>query len=67
MIDLSHHKLSKKHKISPDTNLQKTCTNIKYKMFKELVPLVLPLLQKYIRLGHAGIVDHSVDLLISDF
>ena len=61
----SNHKLSKYHKISPDTNLQITYTNIKYKIFEELVPLVLPLLKKHIR--HAGIVDHSVDLSIPDF
>ena len=36
-------------------------------MFKELVPSVSPLLKKHIRLGHAGIVDHSVDLSIPDF
>ena len=35
-------------------------------MFKELVPSVSPLLKKHIRLGHAGIVDHSVDLSIPD-
>ena len=45
----------------------KTCTNIKHKIFKELVPLVLPPLKKHIRPGHAGIVDHSVDLSIPDF
>ena len=27
----------------------------------------MPLLKKHIRLGHAGIVDHSVDLSIPDF
>ena len=60
----SNHKLSKKLKISPDTNLQKIFTNIKHKIFEELVPSVLPLLKKkrHIRLGHAGIVDHSVHL-----
>ena len=31
------------------------------------VPSVSPLLKKHIRLGHAGIVDHSVDLSIPDF
>ena len=31
-----------------------------------LVPSVSPLLKKHIRLGHAGIVDHSVDLSIPD-
>ena len=34
--------------------------------FEELVPWVPPLLKKHIRLGHAGIVDHSVDLSIPD-
>ena len=67
----SNHNLSKKHKISPDTNLQKTYTNIKHKILEELVPLVLPLLKKkkkkLIRLGHAGIVDHSVNLSVPDF
>ena len=47
--------------------INKTYTNIGHKIFKELVPLVSPLLKKHIRLGHAGIVDHSVDLLIPDF
>ena len=28
---------------------------------------ISPLLKKHIRLGHAGIVDHSVDLSIPDF
>ena len=36
-------------------------------MFEELVPLVSPLLKKHIKLGHAGIVDHSVDLSTPDF
>ena len=35
--------------------------------FEELVPSVSPLLKKHIRLGHAGIVDHYVDLSIPDF
>ena len=38
------------------------------KIFEALVPLVSPLLKKkkHIRLGHAGIADHSVDLSIPD-
>ena len=36
-------------------------------MFEKLVPSVSPLLKKHIRLGHAGIVDHAVDLSIPDF
>ena len=64
----SNHKLSIDHKISHDTNLHKTktYTNAGHKMFEELVPSVSPLLKKHIRLGHAGIVDHSVDLSIPD-
>ena len=42
-------------------------TYIKHKIFEELVPSVLLLLQKHWRLGHAGIVDHSVDLSNRDF
>ena len=64
-----NHKLSQNHKINPDTNLSKTYTNIKHKIFKELVPSVLLLLKKkkkHIRMVHAGIVDHSVDLSIPD-
>ena len=41
-----NHKLSQNHKINPDTNLSKTYTNIKHKIFKELVPSVLLLLKK---------------------
>ena len=58
----SNHKFSKNPKISPDTNLQKTYKNIKHNIFPELVPLVSPLLEKHMRLGHAGIMDHSVNL-----
>ena len=63
----SNYKLSINHKITPDTNLHKTNTNIEPKIFEELVPSVSPLLKKHIRLGHAGLVDHSVDLSIPDF
>ena len=49
------------------TNLNKTYTNIEHNIFEELVPLVSTLLKKHIRLGHAGIADHSVDLSIPDF
>ena len=57
----------KTQKISPDTNFQKTYTNIKHKIFKELVPSVLPLLKKHTRLGHTGLVDHSVDLSMPNY
>ena len=39
---------------------------IRHKTFEELVPSVSPLLKKHIRLGHAGIMDHSVDLSIPE-
>ena len=60
----SNHKSSKTHKISPDINSRKTKT---HKIFEELVPSVLAQLiffLKHTRLGHAGIVEHSVDLSI---
>ena len=47
--------------------INKTYTNIGHNIFEELVPSVSSLLKKHIRIGHAGIVDHSVDLLIPDF
>ena len=37
-----------------------------HKIFEELVPSVLPLLKKHIRLGHAGIEDYSIHLSIPD-
>ena len=64
----SNRKLFINHKISPDTNLHKTKhTQTSNKiLFEEFVSSVSPLLKKHIRLGHAGIVDHSVDLSIPD-
>ena len=56
----SNHK-SKNNKISTATNVQKTYTNIKQNFFEELVPSVLPLLKKHVRLGHTGIVDQLVN------
>ena len=44
-------------------NIHKHRTQI----LEKLVPSVSPLLKKHIRLGHAGIMDHSVDLSIPDF
>ena len=47
-------------------NIKHTYTNIRHthkhqaQIFEELLPSVLPLLKEHIRLGHAGIVDHSV-------
>ena len=46
--------------------MKQTYTNIGHKIFEELVPSVSPLLKKQPRLGHAGVVDHSVDLSIPD-
>ena len=64
----SNNRLFKSHKISPvhKFTLNKIYTNIEHKLFEELVPSVSPLLKKHIRIGHAGIVDHSVDLSIPD-
>ena len=64
----SNHKLSRNHKISPDTQItsNKTYTNIKHYIFKELVPSVSSLLKKHIRVGHAGVVNHSINLSIPD-
>ena len=58
----SNQKFPKNHRIGPDTNLHITYTNVKDKLFEALVPSVLPLSKKHIRLGHAGILDHSVHL-----
>ena len=56
----TNHKLSINPKIRHDPNLHKTkhtvYTNIGHKIFKELVPLVSPLLKKYIRLAHSFIL-----------
>ena len=48
---------------------KKTYTNIKHKIFKELVLSVFPLMKKkkHVRLGHTGMVDNSVNLSITDF
>ena len=40
---------------------------MEHKIKKKLVPSVPPLLKKHIELGHAVIVDHSVNLSIPDF
>ena len=43
------------YKTNHFANIKHTYTNI-----EELVPSVLPLLKEHIRLGHAGIVNHSI-------
>ena len=77
----SNHKLFKSHEISPVHKFtsNKTYTNlhqtkhtqiyIKQNIHKYRTQFfaVSPLLKKHIRLGHAGIVDHFVDLSIPDF
>ena len=35
--------------------------------FRKISPFGITPVKKHIRLGHAGIVDHSVDLSIPDF
>ena len=39
---------------------------MEHNIFEELVPSVSPLLKKHIRLGHANIGNHSVDLSTAD-
>ena len=68
----SNHKFSKIYKISPDsdTNVDKakqTYTNISNTKLSKIYPFSIAPVKKHIRLGHAGIVDHSVDLSIPDF
>ena len=46
------------YKTNHFTNIKHTHT--KTQIFEELVPLILPLLKEHVRLGHAGIADHSV-------
>ena len=56
------------HKIRHDTNLHKQ--NIhkhRTQNFRRTSPFGITLLKRHIRLGHAGIVDHSVHLSIPDF
>ena len=66
----SNHKLSINHRISPDTKLHKTKhTQTSNTKFSEISPFgITPVKKKkkHIRLGHAGIVDYSVDLSIPD-
>ena len=67
----SNHKLSIKHKISPDTNLHKTkhtqTSNTKFSKNSSLrydPCYFFFFFLKHIRLGYSGIVEHSVDLSI---
>ena len=64
----SNHKVIKNHKISPDTHLHKTKhTQTPTKNVQRISPFgIAPVKKKHIRLGHAGIVDHCVDLSIPD-
>ena len=72
-IDSSHK--SSNHKLPQNTKsvltqiyiYNKRYTDIEHNIFEELVPSVLPLLKKHVRLGHASIVNHSVNLSIPDF
>ena len=68
----SNHKLSKTHKISPDANPHKKInpqtSNTKFsKNYSPFGIAPVRFFLKHIRLGHAGIVDHSVNLSIPDF
>ena len=68
----SNHKLIQNYKICPDTKSHKQ--NIhkhQTKIFRRISPFGITslkkIIKKHIRLGHSGIVDHSVDLSIPDF
>ena len=49
------------HKTNHFANIKRTTYiyNHQTHISEELVPSILPLLKEHIRLGHAGIVDHS--------
>ena len=75
----SNHKLSKnQNKISPDPNPHKkyfkkhthnqSIHKHQTQNFQRISPFgTAPVKKKHIRLGHAGIVNHSVNLSIPDF
>ena len=48
------------YKTSHFTNIKHTYINIRHKFSMSESRTNLPLLKEHIRLGHAGIVDHSV-------
>ena len=48
------------YKTNHFTYIKHTYTNIRHNFFEELAPSILPLLKKHIRLGHAGIITHSI-------
>ena len=65
----SNQKLFKNHKIKLYTNLHKQ--NIhkhRTQNFRRISPFgITPVKKKHMKLGHTGIVNHSVDLSIPDF
>ena len=64
----SNHKPSKNHKISPHINLHKTKhTQTSNTKFLRISPFGITPVKTHIRLGHAGIMEHSIDLSIPDF
>ena len=64
----SNHMFSIMHKsVLTQIYLKQKIHKHQTKIFEELVLSVSPLSKKHIRLEHAGIVDHSVDLSIPDF
>ena len=66
----SNHKLSKNHKINPDkTDVKQKIHKYQTQNFRRISPFgIAPVKKKqqHIRLGHAGIMDHSVNLSIPD-
>ena len=61
----SKHKFSQLYKIRNKTNshiTKHTHTSIKHNIFEVLVPSVLPLFKRHMKLGRVSIVDPSGDL-----
>ena len=50
-------------KTSPHANIKQNTRTQTTHLFEELVPSLLPMLKEHIRLGQAGIINHS-NLLI---
>ena len=64
----SNHKLSINHKINPETNyIKQDIHKHQTQNFRRISPFSITPVQKHTRLGHGGIVDHSVNLSILDF
>ena len=58
-LHIYKHSVKSVYKTSHFANIKHTYTNIRHKFLKS-VPSILPLLKEHIRLGHAGIINHSI-------